>query len=111
MPKIGTENLDPGNWITRDAELDYEERMLEVQRQIAELQELHLQIRDRTALLWTLTIIFGGGLGFSLACIIAQAVRLGGFNLEVSTINILAGATLGEVAGLLGIVYGALFKK
>jgi hypothetical protein len=112
MPITESENLEPKNWILRDYEdLDYEVKILEIQRQISELQELHIQIQDRTRLLRTLTIIFGGGLIFSLTCVILYGFNIGGFKLEVSTINILVGATWGEVAGLLGIVYGALFKK
>jgi len=112
MPKTGSETLKPKNWIQREYEdPDYEKKILDIQRQIEELRELHVKIQDRTVLLRTLTIIFGAGLGFSLACVILYGFKLGGFDLEVSTINILVAATLGEVAGLLGIVYGALFKK
>lgn len=112
MPRSERETLEPKNWILRDYEdPDYEKKILDLQRQVAELHEFHIRIQDRTVLLRTLTIIFGGGLGFSLACVILYGFKLWGFSLDASTVNLLVGATLGEIAGLLGIVYAALFKK
>jgi hypothetical protein len=92
-------------------DLDYDQKILELQRQILELQDLHAQMLNRSRLLWTLTLVFGGCLAFSLAIVLLHGFKVGGFSLDVTTLNILVTATLGEIAGLLGIGYGALFKK
>ena len=53
--------------------------------------------------------------GLSLACTFVlfflQGFQVGGFNLPESILKWLGGAMIAEVAGLLGLVIGALFGK
>jgi hypothetical protein len=112
MLKTEVERLEPTNYILREYEdPEYDRKILELQRQIIELQELRKQIQNRSLLLWTLTIVFGGCLFFSLVIVILHGFKIAGFSLDITTMNILVAGTLGELAGLLGVGYGALFRK
>jgi hypothetical protein len=112
MPKTGTERLEPKNFILREYEdPEYDQKILDLQRQVIELQELSSQIKNRSLLLWTLTVVFGGCLFFSLVIVLLHGFKVAGFSLDVTTMNILVTGTLGELAGLLAVGYGALFRK
>ena len=72
-----------------------------------EIQLISLRTRAANFMFYA----FGGLLISTLAIILLQGFNLGGFDLQMDFLSWLGAATIGEVAGLLLIVYGALFKK
>jgi hypothetical protein len=58
-----------------------------------------------------LFVAYGGLLASTMAVIFLQGFHFGGFQLDQTFLNWLGGATIGEVAGLAALVYGALFKN
>ena len=54
---------------------------------------------------------YAGLLASTVLIIFLQGFQLWGFQLDAGFLNWLGAATIGEVAGLAALVYGALFKK
>lgn len=67
------------------------------------------QLQTQGDILKLLGFFFGGAILFTLVIIILQGFKLWGFVLDTSTINLIGAATIGEVAGLLGIVVKTIF--
>jgi hypothetical protein len=53
---------------------------------------------------------YGWLLGATMLMFFLQGFKLGGFNLDNALMKWLGGATIGEIAGLLTLTFGAVFK-
>lgn len=95
----------PTNYILREYEdPGYEAMMVGLNERIAIL-------KSRQRVLKTFTWIFAGALFFTLLIIILQGFSVGGFSLDTTTINLLAGATVAEIGGLLGTAFAWLYAQ
>ena len=72
-----------------------------------EQSELLLRQRGFNFLLW----VYGGLLACTVAIFFLQGFGVWGFRLDDTLLQWLGGATVGEIAGLLALVYGFLFKR
>ena len=54
---------------------------------------------------------YGASLAATLAIFLLQGWHLWGFNLDAALLKWLGGATIGEIAGLLTLTFGAVFKR
>jgi len=68
-------------------------------------------IKQKERILTFLHRAYGGLLTATVIIIILQGFHLWGFNLEAAFLNWLGLATVGEVGGLITLVYGAVFRK
>jgi len=68
----------------------------------------HIALKDKAVNF--LVIAYGGLLASTVIIIFLQGFQLWGFNLDQDFLNWLGVATVGEVAGLAALVYGALFR-
>jgi hypothetical protein len=80
-------------------------------KEFIEREEALSNIAMRERAITFLFTAYGGLLASTVIIIFLQGFHLGGFNLDSGFLNWLGGATIGEVAGLAGLVYGALFRK
>lgn len=71
------------------------------------LSTIAMREKAVTFLFWA----YGGLLASTVIIIFFQGFHLWGFSLESGFLKWLGGATIGEVAGLAALVYGALFRK
>ncbi|ETX08554.1 MAG: hypothetical protein ETSY2_04710 [Candidatus Entotheonella gemina] len=69
----------------------------------------NIALRERAASF--LSKAYAGLLASTVLIIFRQGFHLWGFQLDAKFLNWLGAATIGEVAGLAALVYGALFKK
>lgn len=97
--------LQEKNFIQREYEdPEYDKHIQDLNERI---QILESQRRVLNTFIW----IFAGALLFTLSIITLQGFSIGGFNLDTTTINLLAGATIAEIAGLLGTAFAWLYAK
>ena len=80
-------------------------------KEFIEREEALSNIAMRERAVTFLFTAYGGLLASTVIIIFLQGFHLWGFNLESGFLNWLGGATIGEVAGLASLVYGALFRK
>lgn len=80
-------------------------------KEFIEREEALSNIAMRERAVTFLFTVYGGLLASTVIIIFLQGFHWGGFNLDPGFLNWLGGATIGEVAGLASLVYGALFKK
>ena len=103
MPrKAGKENLPPKPYFHREMDLDIRKRELE-------LEIKKMKIEYRSYMMVFLVGIFAFLVVFTGSIIILHGFSIGGLNLDTTTVNILATATIAEVAGLLTIALKWLF--
>jgi uncharacterized membrane protein YqjE len=111
MNKEGKELLSPKPWFIREAELDLEQREIRLEKQKAELEEQLRNMQRQDRVLMILTLIFTALIVFSLVIILLNGFGIGGFQIDTTTLNLLAGSTIAEVAGLLAIALRGIFKR
>ena len=97
------ETLQIKNWITRE----YDDP--EYEAQIQSLKERIQILEDRRRVLYIFIGIFSAALFVTFLIIILQSFNI--TKLDTSTINILATATIGQIAGLLYIAYKWLYAQ
>jgi len=82
---------------TRSKELEVETREAKIEQQNRLLQEQIHESRRRRAIATTLLVVFIITIIFTAGIILLSGFRIGGFVIETSTINLLIGATIGEI--------------
>ncbi len=80
---------------------------LDTKKFVNRLDKITQQGKALRFLLW----VFPGLLIFTILVILFQGFNYYGFKLESSFLHWLGAATIGEIVGLGGVVYGALFRK
>lgn len=82
----------------------------EVKVWVEEVTTTH-RINQQSKIIHFLLSAYGALLLFTMIIFYLQGFRVWGFNLEPTLLKWLGGATLGEIAGLLGLTFGAVFKR
>lgn len=90
-------------------ELEVEQKIVELESQKAELEQKLRMARGQERTLLVLIAVFTGLILFTVSLILLDGFNLWGFKLDTTTLNLLAGATIAEVAGLLGIAFRWLY--
>jgi hypothetical protein len=91
-------------------ELEVEQKIVELESQKAELEQKLRMARGQERTLLVLIAVFTGLILFTVSLILLDGFNLWGFKLDTTTLNLLAGATIAEVAGLLGIAFRWLYQ-
>jgi len=68
------------------------------------------QINLQQQIIGFLLKAYGGLLAATMLIFFLQGFKLGGFAIEAGLLKWLGGATMGEIAGLLTLTFGAVFK-
>jgi hypothetical protein len=82
----------------------------EVKNWIEEITTTHI-INQQGKIINFLLWAYGGLLLATMVIFYLQGFKAWGFNLDGSLLKWLGGATIGEIAGLLTLTLGAIFKK
>lgn len=82
----------------------------EVKVWVEEVTTTHI-INQQGKIITFLLIAYGGLLVATMVIFYLQGFKAWGFNLDGSLLKWLGGATIGEIAGLLTLTFGAVFKK
>lgn len=90
-PRPPSSTVEVKNWVTRVTT----EHQLDLQKQIIAF----------------LLRAYGGVLSATMAIFVLQGFQLGGFHLDPALLKWLGGATIGAVAGLLTLTFGAVFQR
>ncbi|OGO63978.1 MAG: hypothetical protein A2Z45_10845 [Chloroflexi bacterium RBG_19FT_COMBO_55_16] len=116
--KESKETLIQKSWIVREFEADVRKKELEVEQQVIELEQQNAKLEEKLRnigrqerILIILTVFFTGLIVFTLGLILLDGFNIGGFSLDTTTLNLLAGTTVAEVAGLLAIALRGIFKS
>jgi hypothetical protein len=117
IEKEGKELFSPEPWFLKESEIDLEKQEAELVKLKLENERLSLELDEerrsagrRGIFLYILLAIFAILIPITLVVIIADGLRLFGIDIDTTTINLLAAATIAEVAGLLAIGVGWLFR-
>ncbi len=115
LEKEGKELLSPKPWFIQEREIDLEKQEAELTRLKLENKGLEQELDEerrkagrRTLVLYVLLAIFAILIPITLAILIADGAYL--IDMDTSTLNILAAALIGEIAGLLTIALVWLYK-
>lgn len=106
----GKETISPPNYIIRELELDDRRQEAEVAQKELAIKQAQRQIELQARLTYFLTAAFSSALLLTIAVILLQGFAVGGFHLDQNTVNLLAAATIGEIAGLLTILINSLVR-
>jgi hypothetical protein len=82
----------------------------EVKNWVTEITTTHT-ISQQGKIINFLLCAYGGLLLATMVIFFLQGFKAFGFNLEGALLKWLGGATIGEIAGLLTLTFGAVFKK
>jgi hypothetical protein len=77
---------------------------------VAEITTTHT-INQQEKIIDFLLWAYGGLLLASIVILGLQGFKAWGFNLDATLLKWLGGATIGEIAGLLALTFGAVFRK
>jgi hypothetical protein len=77
---------------------------------VTEITTTHV-VNQQNKIINFLLIAFGGLLFATMAIFYLQGFQCWGFHLDGALLKWLGGATIGEIAGLLALTLGAVFKK
>lgn len=102
--KEGKETISPPNYILRELELDDRRQEAEVAQKELVVKKVQSQIALQARLTYLLTTAFSSALLLTILVILLQGFAAWGFHLDQTTVNLLAAATIGEIAGLLTIL-------
>lgn len=116
--KIGKQELEPQTIIQREYEVGIREKEIELEEREAKLNREMAKLNDQlqnSRRKGIITVILTGGfmiaLIFSLAIIFIDAFHFWGVDIETSTVTLLATSTIGELSGLLVILYKEIIKN
>ena len=109
--KEGKETIYPPNYILRELELDDRLQEADVAQKELTVRKAQSKIELQTRLTYLLAIAFSSALLLTIAVILLQGFAAWGFHLDQTTVNLLAAATIGEIAGLLTILISNLGKE
>jgi len=94
---------DPGNQPRRRT-------VAEVKNWVEEITTTHI-INQQGKIINFLLVAYGALLLATMVIFYLQGFKTCGFKLEESLLKWLGGATIGDIAGLLTLTFGAVFKK
>lgn len=96
------------SWLGIDSPAEVEAE-IELLEKLAKLEETIQGINRRALLSLVIILVFGLIMLFTLFIIILDGFRIGGFELDQTSANILAGSLLVEVIGLVGLQLRVLY--
>jgi hypothetical protein len=106
-----SERIIPSNYILEEIQRQERAQEAEVAQKELAVEEARKKIELQMRLINFLAIIFFAAFLVTTLVILCQGFGIWGFNLDQTTINILAGAVIGEIAGLLTILINNSFRQ
>ena len=108
--KEDKEFLSPESYIVREVEAGTRQKELEVEERESRLAGKIQMTRRQEKLFTILVVAFPMSVIFTLVVVLMDGYKLWCLDVETATINLLIGATIAEIAGLLTLILSSRLK-
>jgi len=109
--KEGKEFLSLKSYIAREVETEVRQKEIYIEDQEAEMIGRRHMTERQEKLFTILVYAFPVSVAFTLIVVLLDGLHIGGLDVDTSTVNLLIGATIAEIAGLLTIIITGSLKN